>query len=139
MKTQTERRHECSYTSEQKQAIDYLFQVKRVAGRQRNGILPQSEIKETESRKKLSDKKQNEIPNNPITSNIANMRSSITIKVSIQITTGLPAIPAETAPLNGKKTQKDIARALRVAGKSYGQIAELLGRGKGTIHRWLCS
>jgi len=39
--------------------------------------------------------------------------------------------------LKDKEEQKDIAVALRQAGKSFEEIARILNKGKGTIHRWL--
>lgn len=39
--------------------------------------------------------------------------------------------------IKDKDEQKDIARSLRAQGKSLEQIAQSLGKGKATIHRWL--
>ncbi|ANI89246.1 hypothetical protein A9P82_08045 [Arachidicoccus ginsenosidimutans] len=39
--------------------------------------------------------------------------------------------------IRDKEEQKDIAVALRKSGKSFDEIARILNKGKGTIHRWL--
>lgn len=39
--------------------------------------------------------------------------------------------------IHDKEEQKDIARSLREQGHSYKEIARILGKGKGTIFRWL--
>jgi len=39
--------------------------------------------------------------------------------------------------IHDKEEQKDIARSLREQGRSYKEIARILGKGKGTIFRWL--
>lgn len=39
--------------------------------------------------------------------------------------------------IKDKEEQKDFAKALHRSGKSYAEIAAILGKGKGTIHRWL--
>ncbi len=39
--------------------------------------------------------------------------------------------------LKDKEEQKDMARALREKGKTFDEIARVLNKGKGTIHRWL--
>jgi DNA-binding NarL/FixJ family response regulator len=44
-------------------------------------------------------------------------------------------IGTEVMPV--KEEQKDLARELRDQGKTIEQIAKILNRGKGTIHRWL--
>jgi len=44
-------------------------------------------------------------------------------------------IGGEVMPM--KEEQKDLARELRDQGKTMEQIAKILNRGKGTIHRWL--
>ena len=44
-------------------------------------------------------------------------------------------IGTEVMPV--KEEQKDLARELRDQGKTMEQIAKILNRGKGTIHRWL--
>ena len=39
--------------------------------------------------------------------------------------------------IKDKEEQKDVALALRKSGKSFDEIARILNKGKGTIHRWL--